>query len=62
MYFTSPLAGPNYLQNLTQKARFQMCFRLKLQAKRGLNNLDFSIRFQMLKIYYFEMALNTCEM
>ena len=39
-----------------------MCFGLKLQAKGGMNNLDFSIRFQMLKIYYFEMALNTCEM
>ena len=39
-----------------------MCFGLKLQAKRGLKNLDFSIRFQLLKIYYFEMALNTCEM
>ena len=39
-----------------------MCFGFKLQAKGGLNNLDFSIRFQMLKIYYFEMALNTCEM
>ena len=39
-----------------------MRFGLKLQAKGGLNNLDFSIRFQKLKIYYFEMALNTCEM
>ena len=38
-----------------------MCFGLKLQAKVGLNNLDFSIRFQMLKIYYFEMALNSAK-
>ena len=39
-----------------------MCFGLKLQAKGGLNNLDFSICFQMLKIYDFEIAFNTCEM
>ena len=38
-----------------------MCFGLKLLAKGRLSNLDFSIGFQMLKIYYFEMALNTCE-
>ena len=62
MLFTSPLPGPNQLQNLPQNGRFQTCFGLKLLAKGGLNNLIFSICFQMLKIYYFEMALNTCEM
>ena len=30
--------------------RFQKCFGLKLQVKGGLNNLIFSIGFQMLKI------------
>ena len=39
-----------------------MCFGLKLQAKGGLNNLDFSICFQMLKIYDFEISFNICEM
>ena len=33
-----------------------------MQAKEGLNNLIFPIGFQMLKIYYFQMALNTSEM
>ena len=49
MYFTSPLPGPNhkiYLQN----ARFSTYFGLKLQTKEGLNNLIFSIGFQMLEI------------
>ena len=37
-----------------------MWFGLKLQVKGGLNNLIFSIDFQM--FYFFQMALNTCEM
>ena len=48
-----PLSGPN--KSLTIKiqrqiARFLTCFVLKLQVKGGLNNLIFSIGFQMLKI------------
>ena len=39
-----------------------MCFGLKLQAKGKLNNLIFSIGFQMLEIQYFQKAMNTCEM
>ena len=39
-----------------------MRFGLKLQAIEGLKKLMFSIGFQMLKIWYFQMALNTCEM
>ena len=39
-----------------------MCFGLNLQAKGGLNNLIFSIGFQILKIHYFQMALKTSEM
>ena len=32
-----------------------------LQTKGGLKNIIFSIGFQMLKIQYFQMALNTSE-
>ena len=49
-----PLSGPN--KSLTIKiqlqiARYLTCFGLKLQVKGGLNNLIFSIGFQILKIY-----------
>ena len=60
LYF--PLPGPNHSQNLTAKCKILTCFGLKLQAKRGLNNLIFSVGFQMLKIQYFQMALSTYEM
>ena len=33
----------------------------KFPIKRELNNLVFSIGFQMLKIWLFQMALNACE-
>ena len=33
-----------------------------MQVKEGLNNLIFSIGFQMLKTWFFQMFLNTCEM
>ena len=33
-----------------------------MQAKEGLNNLIFSIGFQMLKIWFIQMPLKTCEM
>ena len=39
-----------------------MCFGLKLQVKGALNNLIFSIGFQIPKILCLQMALNTCEM
>ena len=57
------LSGPN--KSLTIKiqqqiARFFMCFELKSQVKRELNNLIFSIGFQMLK--FIQMAVNTCDM
>ena len=45
-----------------QIARFLTFFGLKLQVRGGLNNLIFSIGFQMLKILFFQVALNTCEM
>ena len=32
-----------------------------MNKKKGLNNLIFSTGFQMLKIWFFEMDLNTCE-
>ena len=37
---------------LHQTARFYTCFELKLQVKGGLNNLVFSIGFEMLKILF----------
>ena len=48
-----PLSGPN--TSLTIKiqkkiARVLTCFGFKLHAKEGLNNLIFSIGFQLLKI------------
>ena len=46
-----PLPGPNHLQlNFDTKMQVVTCFRLKLQVKGGLNNLIFSIGFQMSKI------------
>ena len=48
-----PLSGPN--KSFTIKiqqpiARFLTCFGLKLQEKKGLNNLIFFIGFQMSQI------------
>ena len=40
-----PLPGPYHLQNLTPKCKILNVFGLELQAKRGLNNLIFSIGF-----------------
>ena len=53
LYSLLPLSGQN--KSLTIKiqkqiARFLSCFGLKLLVKGGLNNLIFSIGFQMLKI------------
>ena len=50
MYFTSPYLGEITNKIEPQNARFETCFGLKLQAKEGLNNLIFSIGFQILKI------------
>ena len=60
-----PLSGPNKsftIKIQQQIARFLTCFGLKLQVKGGLSKLSFSIGFPMLKIKFFQMALNTCEM
>ena len=58
-----PLSWAKSLTKFNPKTRdFKCVLDLNCKPKEGLNNLDFSIRFQMLKIYYFEMALNTCEM
>ena len=44
------LLGPSHLQNLTPQYKILTCFELKLQAKKELNKLIFSIGFQMSKI------------
>ena len=44
-----------------QIAKFLTCFALKMQLKVGLNNLMFSIGFQMFKTWFFQMVLNTRE-
>ena len=44
------LVGPNHLQNLTPKCKILNVFGFKLQVKGGLNNLIFSVGFEMLKI------------
>ena len=50
MCFTSPYLGQITYKTLPQNATFKKFFGLKLQAKVGLNNLIFSMSFQMLKI------------
>ena len=60
MHLTSPLPGLNHLQNLTLQCKnFKRVLDFNLQVKGGLNNLIFSIGFQMLKIKFFQIALNT---
>ena len=50
MHFTFPYLGQITYKILPQNARFETCFELKLPAKEGLNDLIFSIGYQMLKI------------
>ena len=45
-----------------QNARFSTCFVLKLWVKKWYNILILSVGFQMLKILFFQMALNRCEL
>ena len=53
----------NHIQLIQQQiATCLKCFGLKLEVKGGLKNLIFSIGFHMLKIWFFQMALNACEM
>ena len=45
------LLGPNHLQNLTPKFKIlNAVFGFEFQVKGGLNNLIFSVDFEMLKI------------
>ena len=44
------LLALNHLQNLTSKFKILSVLGLKLQTKRGLNNLIFSTGFQMIKM------------
>ena len=37
-------------------------YKREMYANKGLNNLIFSIGFQIVKIQFFEMALKTCKM
>ena len=50
MYFISPYLGQITYKILPQNAKFETCFGLKFQANGVLNNLIFSIGFQILKI------------
>ena len=62
MNLISPYLGQITYKIEHQNAKFWTCFEPKLQEKGGSNNLIFSIGFQMLKIYFFQISLNTCEM
>ena len=57
LFLTFPLSGRNHLQNLTPNARFYTWFQLKL-----IEQFNFFNGFLTLKIWFFQMALNTCKM
>ena len=62
MYFTFP----NWAKSLTifssKMLDLKRVLDLKLRVKGGLNIFVFFIGFQMLKILFFQMALNTSKM